>query len=149
MEHREVTQIPWSVSVGKTYFRSDLRQELQIRASVRPADLEKSGVTHDLILFTRVLDGATPIAPIHSAAPNDFTSFPAELLGSPGANWTQIAIVRPGRYKLELALLDRATGRYSTRYEDVFVPGTASIPSSNLLKIFPCLSSWKRSSRKT
>jgi len=136
-EHREITQIPWAVSVGKAYFRSDLRQELQIRASVRPVDLEKSGVTHDLILFTRVLNGATPIAPIHSAAPSVFTPFPAQLPAGLGANWTQIAIVRPGRYKLELALLDRATGRYSTRYEDVFVPGNASDPLEQSLQSFP------------
>ena len=136
-EHKQVTQIPWRVSVGKASYRSDLRQELSIWVSISPIDLKKSGDTHDLVLFARVLDGATPIATIHSVAPTVFPGFPTAPPAGGGANWTQIAIVRPGKYKLELAVLDRATGRYNTRYEDVVVPGNQADPLEQSLLSFP------------
>jgi len=136
-EHKQVAQIPWRVSVGKASYRSDLRQELSISVSISPIELKKSGDTHDLVLFARVLDGVTSIAQIHSVAPSVFTPFSAALPEGLGAYWTQIAIVRPGRYKLELAVLDRATGRYSTRYEDVFVPGNEADPLEQSLLSFP------------
>jgi hypothetical protein len=136
-EHKQVTQIPWRVSVGKTSYRSDLRQELQVRTSISPIDLNKSGDTHDLVLFARVLDGTTPVTSIHSVAPIDSSlSLYPQSFGR-GAGWTLVAIVRPGKYKLELAVLDRATGRYSTRYEDLTVPGNESDPLEQSLRSFP------------
>jgi hypothetical protein len=137
MEHKQVTQIPWSVSVGNAYFRSDLRQELQIGAVIRPADLEKSGETHELILFLRVMDGTTPITPIHEVASNGLPRFSASPTAGRGAFWTQIAIVRPGKYKLELALLDKATGHYNIRFEDVLVSGDGNDPLEQALRVFP------------
>jgi hypothetical protein len=136
-ERNQVTQIPWRVSVGNARYRSDLRQELSIWVSISPLDLKKSGDTHDVVLFARVLDGATPIASIYSIAPDVVTPFSATLPAAPGANWTQIAIVRPGKYKLELAVLDRATGRYSTRYEDVSVPWNEADPLEQSFLRFP------------
>jgi len=121
-ERKQVTQIPWRVSVGKTSYRSDLRQELSIGVSISPINLKKSGDTHDLVLIARALDGSTPVTSIHSVAPINSLSLYPRSAGS-GANWTQIAVVRPGRYKLELAVLDRATGRYSTRYESLYPSG--------------------------
>jgi hypothetical protein len=125
-DHKQVTQIPWRVSVGKTSYRSDLRQELQIWTSVSPSDLKKTGDHHDLSLFTRVMDGTTPVTSVHSA--------PSE---GQGASWTEIAIVRPGKYQLEFAVMDRATGRYSTRYEDLIVPGNEGDPIEQSLQSFP------------
>jgi hypothetical protein len=136
-QHEEVTQIPWRVSVGKASYRSDLRQELQIGVSISPLYLKKSGDTHDLVLFARVLDGATPITSIESVAPIDSSLYLYPQSFGPGANWTEIAIVRPGKYKLELAVLDRATGRYSTRYEDLTVPGNEGDALEQSFRSFP------------
>jgi len=136
-EHKQVTQIPWTVSVGNAYFRSDLRQELQIGATIRPADLEKTGAIHELILFLRVMDGTTPITPIHTVASNAFPQFLGLPPAGRGTGWKQIAIVRPGKYKLELALLDKVTGRYNTRYEDVLVSGDGNDPMEQALREFP------------
>jgi hypothetical protein len=136
-EHKQVTQIPWSVSARKRSYRSDLRQELQIWASISPTDLNKSGASHDLTFFARVIEGTKPITPIHSVSPTDSPLFPAAQFTFRGASWIQTAIVRPGKYKLELALLDRATGRYNTRYEDVSVSGNADDALEQALRGFP------------
>ena len=136
-EHKQVTQIPWRVSVSQAYFRSDLRQEIQILASIMPVDLEKSGDTHDLIFYVRAMEGTTPITMIHSVAPNAPPQIPSARSAPRGASWTQIALVRPGKYKLEAALLDRATGRYSTLYGDFSVPGDLNEPLEQALQSFP------------
>jgi len=135
-EHKQVTQLPWRVSVGKTSYRSDLRQELQVWVSISPIDLKKNGDTQP-ILFARVMDGTTPVTSVHSDVPMDSRSSLYPPLEGQGARWTEIAIVRPGKYQLELAVLDRATGRYSTRYEDLTVPGNESDLLEQSLQSFP------------
>jgi hypothetical protein len=126
MQHKHVTQIPWKVSVGKANYRSDLRQELQITVLIRTADLEKSGDSHDLVIFTRVLDGTMPITPIQSVQRS-----------TRGLLLPLVALVRPGKYKLEAGLLDRATGRISTLYEDFSVSGNESDPLERALQRYP------------
>src|SRR6188768_1265157 len=125
--HKKVTQIPWHASVSKARLRSDFRQEVSIGVMIRPEDLAKSGDTHDLILFARVLEGAKAITSIQSEKPKALPSLPG-VPRDQGAYWTMIAIVRSGKFKLELALLDQATGRVSARYEDVSIPGDENDP---------------------
>ena len=134
--HKKVTQIPWHASVSKAHLRSDFRQEVSIGVMIRPEDLAKSGDTHDLILFARVLEGAKAITSIHSEKPKALPSLPGVPLDQ-GAYWTMIAIVRSGKFKLELALLDQATGRVSARYEDVSIPGDENDPLERTLVSVP------------
>jgi len=51
--------------------------------------------------------------------------------------WQQVALVRPGKYKLEMAVFDRATGLYSTLYENVVVPGHETDPLELNFRSFP------------
>jgi hypothetical protein len=39
-----------------------------------------------------------------------------------------LGLARPGRYRLELALLDRVSGKYSTRFEEIVVEGNPQDP---------------------
>ena len=120
-ERRKVTQIPFAPwFLGGSRLRTDLRQEFQFDVGVRRDD--KLGDKPDLILFARVLERDQPITPLHSVLPRP----PA--LGDWVAHFPMQAFVRPGKYKLELALLDRASGRYSTRYEDVTIDGNPNDP---------------------
>jgi len=130
-DHKKVTQIPWEGDIGKARLRSDFRLELNIWLRTRPTDTEN----HDFILFARVLKDGKPITPVRSEAPSG-QPLPS-VSSNPAVSWGWIAIVRPGKYKLELALLDRATGRYSTRYEDISVPGNENDPLEQALREFP------------
>jgi hypothetical protein len=126
---KQVTQIPWTVNVGKTVVRSDLRRELQIWASLRSEE------RYDWILFARVLEKGEVITPLYSTArpepdPN--------LSGLPAYSFLPVtAIVRPGKYRLEVAYLDRTTGRYNTRFEDVTVDGNENEPLERAFQTFP------------
>jgi hypothetical protein len=151
--HQKVTQIPWTVSFGKPILRSDFRQEFSIQAVIRKADLEKIGNSSDLILFMRVLDGNMPITGIYSGVPNPLIapispgpqmrlSGEVSVVPQPeyriiGTSWTKFAIARPGKYKLELALLDRSSGRHSALYEDISVPGNENDPLEKALHELP------------
>jgi hypothetical protein len=140
-EHKQVTQIPWTVNVGKPAWRTDFRQEISITAWVRPHDLNKSGDAHDLVFFARVREGGNVLGDVHSVTSPDEPQLPGFALSvrpsvQRGGFLQMIAIARPGKYRLELALLDRATGRYSTRYEDVTVPA-ANDAVEQALQTFP------------
>src|SRR5688572_29931939 len=108
-ERRKVTQIPFApLFLGGSRLRGDLRYELQFSVGVQRD--AKLGDKPDLILFARVLERDQPITLLHSVLPRPPT------WGDLVAHFPMQAFVRPGKYKLELALLDRASGRYSTRY---------------------------------
>jgi hypothetical protein len=138
LEGKEVQQIPWNVSVRKAYPRMDLRYELTIDVTVRTEELQKSGDAHDLILFARVLDRGKAITPI-------YWKKPAELgmaLRNPSrpplyVPMSMIALVQPGKYKLELGLMDRSTGRYSTGFEDISVEGKDEDPLRRAFQALP------------
>jgi hypothetical protein len=152
-EHKKVTQIPWEFSFGKPRLREDFRQELPLQAEIREADLEKIGNSSDLTIFMRVLDGNRPITGIHSGAPSELVARisagsqtqpsgtvsvqPAPEYKNIGITWLKIAIARPGKYRLELALLDRSSGRHSTLYEDLSIPGSESDPLEKALSGLP------------
>jgi len=129
LEHKQVTQIPWVASVSKVRLRSDFRQELSIWVGANPID---SG-SHDFIFFARAIKGDKAITEIHSETPSLRPAMPVPF--SPGVYW--MAIVRPGKYKLELAMFDRATGRYSTRYEDFSVTGDENDPLEQSFRSYP------------
>jgi hypothetical protein len=138
LQHKEVTQIPWVFSVGKPTFRSDLRRELRIGGWISLADLEKTGSTHDLVLFARVLERGKVVTPLHSVTSLEGST---ELSvkrpdGKPYTrrNLTMVALASPGKYKVEVALLDRATGRYNTRFEDVSIDGDENQPLEQALR---------------
>jgi hypothetical protein len=139
LEKKEITQIRWTVSVWKPTLRSDLRQELSILANVSPKDLGKTGEAHDLVMFARVLDRETVIGPVHSVVPLEDPRPPELILKARRPfpiSFQMSAIVRPGKYNLELALLDRTTGRYSTRFEKVFVEATKNDPLEEAFQEF-------------
>jgi len=103
--------------------RLDFRQELQLLALVRSKErLSSSSDVPDLVLFARVLENDIAIGSIHSVSLRDQ---PPQAILLPRQTHTLLmpAIARPGKYKLEVALLNRETGRYSTRYENLTVNG--------------------------
>jgi hypothetical protein len=128
LEKKEITQIRWTVTVWKPALRADLRQELSIWGNVAPQELRKTGDTHDLIMFARVLEAGRVVGPVYSVTPYTPTEPQPKGRREPPAFLPMIAIVKPGKYKLELALLDRATGRYSTKFENVSVDGPKDDP---------------------
>jgi hypothetical protein len=130
IERKEVTQIPWTFWVGRPQLRTDFRQELTLRAAVQSRELQQGDEAPDLVLYARVLENGRAISPIRKVLLRDQLLRPeTERVIQPGntpARWHSLAlsaIVQPGKYKLEVALLDRGTGRYSTRYESVTVSG--------------------------
>ena len=126
LEKKEVTQIRWTVSIGKPSLRADLRQELSIWARVARQELRNAGDLHDLVMFARVVDVES--GSVHSVTPHDWVADPRRKGLELPVFLPMIAIVKPGKYKVELALLDRATGRYSTKFENVSVEGPKHDP---------------------
>jgi hypothetical protein len=124
IERKEVTQIPWTFSVGQPHLRSDFRQELPLIGSIRFNKREATDDVPDLVMLARVLENGQSIGPIHSVSLRDQAK-QATTLVLPRYTHTLLmpAIVRPGRYRLEVALLNRDTGRYNTRYESVTITG--------------------------
>jgi hypothetical protein len=121
LEQEEVQQIPWKVSILPLTLRLDLQVELRVDAVVSIEELQKRGAKHDLVLFARVFERGRPLTPIHWGTP-DVDNRP--IFRSPAdIRMVLTAIVQPGKYKMELGLVDRVTGRYSTRYEDISVEG--------------------------
>ena len=108
-------------------------------ARIRPDDLPKPGEPHhDFMLYVRVLERGQVVSPIHTVPLRMPTGEAAQL-----QEWVRYrvsfsmrAIVRPGKYRIELALLDRTTGRYSTRYEDVTVEGKENDPVERSFQAF-------------
>jgi hypothetical protein len=141
-EKKEVTKIPWTFWVGKPDLRFDFRQELRISATIRGEDLKKSGDSHDLVLYVRALEQgkATPVSVVTPVYSMRGTGLPS--LRSPNfapdatASLPVRAIVRPGKYRLEVALLDRVTGLYNTRFEEVTVPGNLNDPLERAFQSF-------------
>jgi hypothetical protein len=129
IQRKEVTQIPWTFWVGRPQLRTDFRQELNMRASVQSRELQQGDEAPDLVLYARVLENGRAISRIHEVSLRDqLKRVEAELVIQriTPAQWHSLAlpaIVQPGKYKLEVALLDRGTGRYSTRFESVTVSG--------------------------
>src|SRR5688572_1448030 len=121
-ERRKDTQIPFLRPGSSRRLRSDLREEFSFSVVIQDHETRKLGDKPDLILFVRVLERDQPITSLYSVLPRD----PVSLLYH--VSFTIQALVRPGKYKLELALLDRASGRYSTRYEDVTIEGNPNDP---------------------
>jgi hypothetical protein len=124
LEQKEITQIGWNVVVGKPALRSDLRQEIEIWAMIARQDARKTE-DHDLVMYARVLDGGRALGPVHMVEPVE-NRVPPELQPKgppPPKGFRIIALVKPGKYRLELALLDRTNGRYSTKFESVVVEG--------------------------
>jgi hypothetical protein len=135
LEKKEITQIRWTVSVWKLDPRADLRQELSISARVLPQELQKTGDTHDLVMFARALEGGRVVGPVYSVTPYQPTD--TQRKGrEPPVFLPMIAIVKPGKYRLELALLDRATGLYSTKFENVSVEGPKHDPLEQSFRQF-------------
>jgi hypothetical protein len=138
LEGKEVQQVPWNVHVRKAYPRMDLRYELAIDVTVPTRELRKSGDTHDLILFARVLEGGKAITPVYWRKPVD------SGLGLRNATGTwsymllsMLVAVQPGKYKLELGLMDRSSGRYSTGFKDISVEGKDSDPLARSFQTLP------------
>jgi len=132
LEHKKVTQIPWTFTVGRPVLRGDFRQELLIIARVQSSELKQNGEDSDLVMYARVLENGHAIGPIHTVSERELRKLAEhaeDLTGAPPLRRNSMhslvmpAIVRPGKYALEVALLDRGTGRYNTRYEDVIVSG--------------------------
>jgi hypothetical protein len=125
-DHREVTQIPWTFSVTQPALRSDFRYEVRISAFIRSNHLPQSDSDERprLVLHIRVLENGHAIGPVHTVLPEPQ---PDQLYGRNrfvflrGDAFVVPAIVMPGKYKLEVALFDRATGRFNTRYADVVI----------------------------
>ena len=140
---KEVSQLWWIPAISKPTVRLDLRQELAISASLRSGDLRskndlvRSGdlsIKGDLVLFARVLEGAKVISPIHSVTT---TLLPLTVQGPSNRAWLAMkAIVRPGKYRVELALLDRETHRYNTWFKDVTIKGSNSLPLERAFQKF-------------
>jgi hypothetical protein len=129
IEHKEVTQIPWTFTVTRPVMRTDFRQELRISASFRPGEQQGSSEMPDLALYARVLENGRAISPVHTVLARDPQKGPEQSDNLPEIaprrmHYLQMtAIVRPGKYRLELAVLDRGTGRYNTRFENITVSG--------------------------
>lgn len=130
LEGKEITQIPWKVFLSRPALRTDLRREIRIQAVIHPADLSKSGEAHDIVLFSRALErGKQAASPVYSVKQDDADPPQLALLRNPNSaviTLSLTAIVRPGKYKLELALFDRVTGRYSVKFESISVDGDDS-----------------------
>jgi hypothetical protein len=123
-EHKLVTQIPWTFSVSRPSMRLDFRQELQLVAMVRSKERQlSSGDVPDLVLFARVLENEREIESIHSVSLREQPEQETLLLARHMHTLIMPAIARPGKYRLEAALLNRETGQYSTRYENVTING--------------------------
>jgi hypothetical protein len=127
---KEVTQIPWSFNVGKTVVRSDLRRELQMGAWFRSENPD-----YDWKLFARVLEKGKAITPLFTVTRPEPNPEFAGLQKSPLLSVK--AIVRPGKYRVELAYLDRTTGKYNTKFEDVTVDGNENEPLERAFQTFP------------
>jgi len=144
-EQKKVTQIPLKLVLDAPRLRADFRQELSVRVEIKQTDLEKFGISSNLVMFMRVLDGSTAITGIVSGGPYELVApIPraSSDLQQPGFRtvgkvWSRPAIARPGKYKLELAILDRLSGRHSTLYEDISVPGNANEPLEKALRGLP------------
>ena len=137
-ERKQVTQIPWWPLIGQGNLRADFRQQFSAGVTIRPDDVRKLGDKPDLILFARVLEGGQAITPIYSVMPRQPTGDAAvlkEWVVQP-IHFSMQAIVRPGKYKLELALLDRSKGRYSTRDDDVTIEGNPNDPVERAFQPF-------------
>jgi hypothetical protein len=141
-EKKEVTKIPWTFWIGKPNLRFDFRQELRLSATIRGEDLKKSGDSHDFVLYVRALEQgkATPVSVVTPVYAIRRTGAPPSVSPNfvPGAtvNLPIQAIVRPGKYRLEVALLDRVTGLYNTRYEDVTIAGDLKDPLERAFQSF-------------
>jgi len=121
LENKEVKQIGWTVQVGQPSVGTDLRQRLTIRATISPQEMQKIRRPENLLVYARVLDAGRALGTVHSATPFQQAELPR--------NDAQIvAIVKPGKYRLELALLDPTSGRYSTKFENVSVEGAKHDP---------------------
>ena len=128
-EQKEVTQIPWTVSIGKPLLRADLRQELNLGVGVR------SDIARDSMLFARVLERGRVIGSWAVTAQGPES--PTALGWRTRPIWFSMnAIVRPGKYRLELALQEPATGRYSTRFEDITIEGNENHPLERSFEAF-------------
>ena len=139
-KHTEVTQIPWLLKISPPHLRSDLRREFRIRGLIKPSDLEKSGSKPDVELFARVLQHDKVVTPPRSVAPSEvkpldetFPQQPTANIATP-INLSMVAVAGPGKYNLEIALIDRATGRYNTRFEDVLIEGDERQPLERALQ---------------
>ena len=123
-QQKEVTQIPWTFSVGKPSIRADLRQEVRLAGYIREDDLRKSGERHDFVMFARALDRGSAVTSIYSPpVPNPDPNSLLFGFVNQGASFVLQAIVRPGKYSMEIALLDRVSGKYNTRFETLTIEG--------------------------
>ena len=80
------------------------------------------------MLFVRALENGRAIGAVHTASARDqkgrAVPFFTPLGSSERVHTVYVPVIaRPGKYTLEIALLDRVTGRYNTRYENVAVSG--------------------------
>jgi hypothetical protein len=111
-KQKEVTQIQWYFDVTKPSVRFDLRQELSLSGWIRDEKLFKTGEHRNLVLYVRAMEQGQPAGSVYSKP----ISFPPELISAK-------AIVRPGKYRLEVALIDRETGRYNVQFKNVTIEG--------------------------
>ena len=121
---KEVTQIPWTFRVGTPSIRADLRQEVRLAGYIRDDDLRKTGERHDFVMFARALERGNAVTSIYSPpVPNPDPNSLFFGFVNQSASFILQAIVRPGKYRVEVALLDRACGKYNTRFETVTIEG--------------------------
>jgi len=123
-KQKEITQIPWSFGVGKPSIRFDLRQELNLGGWIRGVRLFQTTEHRNFVLYARALQREGPAGPVYSRS----ISFPSEPLSVK-------AIVRPGKYRLEVALIDRDTGRYNVQFENVTIDGDEN-PVERAFQVF-------------
>lgn len=126
LSHKEVTQIPWRFGVGRLSLRSDFRRAVSIGATIQDSEFEKDK-DPDLVLYVRALESGRAIGPVFTVSERDQRSPAPPEMRRNGFRWINVpAIMQPGRYNIEVALLDRATGRYNTSYENVAIPGNSN-----------------------
>jgi hypothetical protein len=114
---KEVTQIPWTVTIGKTSPRFDLRQEFTAAARFTPK--ERDADSHEFVMFARVSEHGKTISPVHQVTRDAPLFFKPSRLNA--RMFLMVAVARPGTYRLELALLDRTTGRHNTQFRTISI----------------------------
>lgn len=134
LARKEVTQLPWTFLVGKPTLRTDLRREVRIGVWASRAAFQENGSGPDLVLFARVLERGEAVTAIRSVTPIAPAHVGPDGKGFIGLNLAMIGVVSPGKYKLELALLDRKTGRFNIGFEDLSVDGDMNLPLEKALQ---------------